>query len=201
MRSNDSVKNSSRFVRIFGAPAVVVALMPVCFQASAQTAPNVYVQHNLVSDIPGMADVTDPNLVDPWGIAISAASPFWVSVNGKATLYNGAGTITALVVTVPAGAKGPPEPRFQGRWPTRLRVSSCPAALARRFSSLQRMERFQRTLASPPRQSWWITRRVELSMKAWRWAPAAWVLRSTRPISILAISTSSIPSLRRPHWP
>jgi uncharacterized protein (TIGR03118 family) len=81
------------------------------FQASAQgTAPaNVYVQHNLVSDIPGLADVTDPNLVDPWGLSFSATGPFWISDAGKSvsTLYNGAGTITPLVVTVPAGAKGP----------------------------------------------------------------------------------------------
>jgi uncharacterized protein (TIGR03118 family) len=64
---------------------------------------NAYIQHNLVSDIPGLADVTDPNLVNPWGIAISGASPFWVSNQGKgnSTLYNGSGTITALVVTVP----------------------------------------------------------------------------------------------------
>jgi uncharacterized protein (TIGR03118 family) len=56
-----------------------------------------------------MADVTDPNLVDPWGLSFSAASPFWISNAGKSnsTLYNGAGTITPLVVSIPAGAKGP----------------------------------------------------------------------------------------------
>ncbi len=70
---------------------------------------NAYVQHNLVSDIPGMADATDPNLVDPWGMAFSATSPFWISNAGKSnsTLYNGAGTIVPLVVSIPAGAKGP----------------------------------------------------------------------------------------------
>ena len=50
----------------------------------------VYVQTNLVSDIPGMAEVTDPNLMDPWGIALSAKSPFWISdqATGMATLYS-----------------------------------------------------------------------------------------------------------------
>ncbi len=77
--------------------------------AFSQSAPNVYVQHNLVSDIAGVADVTDPNLANPWGISISTTSPFWVSDGGtgKSTLYNGSGAITALVVTIPAGTKGP----------------------------------------------------------------------------------------------
>jgi uncharacterized protein (TIGR03118 family) len=50
-----------------------------------------YTQHKLVSDIPGLADLTDPSLVNPWGLAASASSPFWVSNNETATstLYNG----------------------------------------------------------------------------------------------------------------
>src|ERR1700730_4944165 len=94
--------------------SVVCAFSLLClpvFQASAQGTgqANVYVQHNLVSDIPGLADVTDPNLIDPWGFSFSAASPFWISDAGKSvsTLYNGAGSITPLVVSIPAGAKGP----------------------------------------------------------------------------------------------
>src|ERR1700679_64064 len=39
--------------------------------AAAQSGANVYVQHNLISDIPGMADLTDPNLIDPWGLSFS----------------------------------------------------------------------------------------------------------------------------------
>jgi uncharacterized protein (TIGR03118 family) len=67
---------------------------------------NVYVQHNLVSDQSGVADVTDPNLINPWGVSESATSPFWVSNTGKgtSTLYNGSGAITPLVVTIPPGA-------------------------------------------------------------------------------------------------
>ena len=69
------------------------------------------VQTNLVSDVPGLAVTTDPNLVNPWGIANSATSPYWVSDQGtgKSTLYNGAGTPTALIVTVPvAGSPSGP---------------------------------------------------------------------------------------------
>ena len=67
---------------------------------------NAYIQHNLVSDVAGKADVTDPNLVNPWGISETASSPFWVSDHdtGLATLYNGSGAITAVVVKIPPGA-------------------------------------------------------------------------------------------------
>ena len=62
------------------------------------------VQTNLVSDVPGLAVTTDPNLINPWGISNSPTSPYWISDQGagKATLYNGAGVPTALVVAVPA---------------------------------------------------------------------------------------------------
>ena len=55
------------------------------------------------NDVPGLAVNTDPDLVNPWGLARSATSPWWVSDNGtgKSTLYNGAGNKLALVVTVP----------------------------------------------------------------------------------------------------
>jgi uncharacterized protein (TIGR03118 family) len=52
-----------------------------------------YTQKNLVSDIPGLATTTDPNLKNPWGLTRSAGSPFWVGNNnsGTSTLYDGAG--------------------------------------------------------------------------------------------------------------
>jgi uncharacterized protein (TIGR03118 family) len=67
-----------------------------------------YVQTNLVSDIPGAAQATDANLVNPWGIALAPGEPFWVSDNGtgKSTLYDGAGAVQPLVVTIPAPTAG-----------------------------------------------------------------------------------------------
>jgi uncharacterized protein (TIGR03118 family) len=67
-----------------------------------------FVQTNLVSDIPGLALNTDPNLKNPWGMTSSSASPFWISDNGAnvATLYNSAGIPQALIVTTPLGPTG-----------------------------------------------------------------------------------------------
>ena len=65
---------------------------------------------NLITDDQSVnpAQVTDPNLKNPWGISHSGTSPFWVSDNssGKATVYTvnpvtNATTISALVVTIP----------------------------------------------------------------------------------------------------
>jgi len=57
-----------------------------------------YQQTNLVSDIPGMAPVTDPNLKNPWGLTRSSTSPWWVANNnsGTSTLYTGAGQIVPI---------------------------------------------------------------------------------------------------------
>jgi uncharacterized protein (TIGR03118 family) len=65
-----------------------------------------YKQTNLVSNIPGMAAATDPNLVNAWGMAASGASPVWIGANGSglSVLYNGAGVKQALIVTM-AGDK------------------------------------------------------------------------------------------------
>jgi uncharacterized protein (TIGR03118 family) len=48
-----------------------------------------YLQTNLVSNLAGVAQLQDTNLVNPWGISFSTTSPFWVSDNGSglATLY------------------------------------------------------------------------------------------------------------------
>lgn len=44
-----------------------------------------YRQTNLISDIPGMAPVLDPLLVNPWGLTVRGTSPFWVANNGTST--------------------------------------------------------------------------------------------------------------------
>ncbi len=68
-----------------------------------------YQETNLVSDLPGVAAVTDPHLVNPWGISLSSTSPFWVADNGTgvSTLYDGQGQPIPLVVTIPSSASSP----------------------------------------------------------------------------------------------
>ena|SRR5437016_3444768 len=76
--------------------------------ASQSTTTTTFTQTNLVSDVPGMARITDPNLVNPWGMALGTNSGLWVADNGsgKATTHDGDGNPIPsglpLVVTVPA---------------------------------------------------------------------------------------------------
>ncbi len=67
-----------------------------------------YSWQNLQSDIHGVATNTDPNLVNPWGMAPnSSGSVIWVSDNGTgvSTLYDQSGNAQPLVVTIPAKDK------------------------------------------------------------------------------------------------
>jgi uncharacterized protein (TIGR03118 family) len=101
------------------APAAIIALAVsgmTAVRADAQQ--NAYVVTPLVSDLSGQAPVTDPNLKNAWGVAFTpAASPFWIADNntGLSTLYDGAGAIQSLVVTIPCP-------------PTAGQGSSCPAS-------------------------------------------------------------------------
>ena len=74
-----------------------------------------FTQTNLVSDIPGMAANTDPNLKNPWGVAFSGTSPFWTSDQGTglSTLYSATGVPQGLVVTIPGSAAPPTGPTGQ----------------------------------------------------------------------------------------
>jgi uncharacterized protein (TIGR03118 family) len=79
--------------------ACVIALASVPGLLLADT----YSQINLVSDISGLANNTDSNLLDPWGVSFSPTSPFWVSnqASGTSTLYDGAGNKIPLTVSTP----------------------------------------------------------------------------------------------------
>jgi uncharacterized protein (TIGR03118 family) len=96
-----------------GAVASMMLTGPGASAMSADTHEhsNAYRQVNLVSDVPGMAQVTDPNLVNAWGMSASPTSPLWVSDNGTdvSTLYAGGVHgmpfgIVPLVVNIPGGA-------------------------------------------------------------------------------------------------
>src|SRR6267154_91016 len=62
-----------------------------------------FTQTNLVSNTAGVAPVTDPQLINPWGLSRGSGSPWWISdqATGFSTLYNGAGAKQSLIVTVP----------------------------------------------------------------------------------------------------
>jgi uncharacterized protein (TIGR03118 family) len=81
---------------------------------------NQYQQLNLVSDIPGAAQITDPSLVNAWGLSAGPTTPIWVSNNGTstATLYRGATNPTELASKVPLVVSIPTAGSSTGGSPT-----------------------------------------------------------------------------------
>jgi len=88
--------------------------------SALQTQGQDFHQTNLVSNIDGLAKITDPQLVNPWGVSHSLTSPFWTSNQGTntATLYNVTqGTSVTKVninpptgfVAIPTTASGGPQ--------------------------------------------------------------------------------------------
>src|SRR5262249_42019461 len=82
-----------------------------------------YVQTNLVSDVNGLAKVTDPNLANPWGVSFRDGSPFWISDqrSNSATLYSVDGStgtdvnnpVPVFTVHIPTTLTGPQGPTGQ----------------------------------------------------------------------------------------
>lgn len=85
---------------------ITPALLGLAFTAQADS----YSWENLQSDIAGVAEHTDRNLVNPWGMTVSANGTIWVSDNGTgvATLYHADGSAVSLVVTIPGRDKNQP---------------------------------------------------------------------------------------------
>jgi uncharacterized protein (TIGR03118 family) len=100
--------------RWWSAPAAILAAGLALAGPASAAAPHAighYGRHDLVSDIPGAAQLLDPSLVNAWGLAFGPATPAWVADNGTdvSTLYAGAVGGTAvtkrpLTVSIPGGA-------------------------------------------------------------------------------------------------
>jgi uncharacterized protein (TIGR03118 family) len=111
---------------VLAASALLAAASLTLTGAAAQAAParassaGTVLQTNLVSDLPGVAAVTDPNLVNAWGISESGTSPFWISDNnaGVSTLYQVPGANNAPVTTVPLVVNIPTPVDTTGGTPT-----------------------------------------------------------------------------------
>jgi uncharacterized protein (TIGR03118 family) len=121
-RATDTTAGPSGLVTLGGGllnSGAHVTLSGVTFEDNQAIGhPTGYVQTNLVSNIPNLAQITDPDLKNPWGTAQSDTGPFWVSDAGTSvsTMYS----VTAagvskepLTVTIPKTASGPQAPTGQ----------------------------------------------------------------------------------------
>src|SRR5437773_2619621 len=84
----------------------LLVLIAMSFTAAFARA-DTYSWTNFQSDIPGVAQHVDENLVNPWGMSVSPSGTIRVSDNGTgvSTLYHQDGTAVSLVVTIPTAAR------------------------------------------------------------------------------------------------
>ena len=90
-----------------------VAFGALCASARLAEAAT-YIQTDLVSDISGLAEVTDSSLMNPWGVSHLTGSPFWASnrASNTSTLYAVTFTTAAMVpLTVAMPTTSPPSPQ------------------------------------------------------------------------------------------
>lgn len=85
--------------------AVLVGL-GLLVSTADMASPAPFVQTNLVSDIPGLATITEPTLVNPWGISHTATSPFWISDQG--TNFTNLWSVTGPTTVTKMTAVNPP---------------------------------------------------------------------------------------------
>ena len=98
-----------RLARRLSLGLIIFAAAYIAVGASAGTKGNWYNAYYLVSDGPAVsAPLADAKLVNGWGLSAGPTTPWWTSNNGSntSTLYNGAGTKSALTVSVPGGPTG-----------------------------------------------------------------------------------------------
>lgn len=104
---------SRRAIGLGGLILVVIVGLGVLLsrQTPAAAPGGSYLQTNIVSDVTGIAQVTDPKLINPWGIVAGPGTPLWIADNnaGVSTLYTGsgasfAGAPASVAIPAPAGS-------------------------------------------------------------------------------------------------
>src|SRR5262245_35651819 len=82
-RETKSIRRGELMLRLGFRTGIAAAVLSLALVAAASAAPpeGSYRVTPLASDIPGVAPTTDPNLVNGWGLARSATSPWWVADN------------------------------------------------------------------------------------------------------------------------
>jgi uncharacterized protein (TIGR03118 family) len=93
-----------------GAAALTALVVPA--GSATASGSSGFAQVNLVSDVPGLAQVTDFRVSNPWGITLGPSTPLWINNDNTATSEiwagaNGTDPLTRkLVVQTPADPTG-----------------------------------------------------------------------------------------------
>src|SRR5881409_3026525 len=90
--------------RKFKMKRIRAILLVLAMAGTAALATDTYRVVKLVSDQSGFARRTDPNLVNPWGLAVRPNGNIMVAINGSglASVYTKRGRLTRSIVSIPA---------------------------------------------------------------------------------------------------
>jgi uncharacterized protein (TIGR03118 family) len=89
--------------------AVILGLLTISGASSVFAQQAGYSQTNLVANTAGVANHTDAQLSNPWGISFIPGQPFWIANNngGTSTLYDAQGNKTQPTVVIPVASHNP----------------------------------------------------------------------------------------------
>src|SRR5271156_2403284 len=103
----------TRLLPVTSVMTTAAAFAALCTSAGVANADG-FSQTNLVSNIAGLATVTDPQLVNPWGLSFANGSPIWISNQATQTSplfpVTGSTGVAPALFTVnipPLAASGP----------------------------------------------------------------------------------------------
>jgi len=87
----------------------LLGVVSLSITASLHAQQNSYTQANLVGDRAGVANHTDAQLSNPWGIAFIPGDVFWTANNngGTSTTYDAAGNKQTITTGIPVAAHNP----------------------------------------------------------------------------------------------
>jgi uncharacterized protein (TIGR03118 family) len=97
---SSSLRSIAVAITVLAAVALIAA--GIIGAGTARAASDAFTVNPLVSDGGAAASLTDPSLVNGWGLSAGPTTPWWASDNGTSlsTLYSGTGAKTPLTVSV-----------------------------------------------------------------------------------------------------
>ena len=87
----------------------MLAMAFVCALGTASAQQNSYAQTNLTANVAGVANHTDAQLSNPWGISFIPGDVFWIANNngGTSTTYDAAGVKQTITAGIPVAGTNP----------------------------------------------------------------------------------------------
>jgi uncharacterized protein (TIGR03118 family) len=111
-RGFEAIGDGGDAVTKFGALLIFGAALTLGLAPGASAQQTSYKQTNLTANVAGVANHTDAQLSNPWGISFVPGDVFWIANNngGTSTTYDAAGNKQTITTGIPVAATNPCNP-------------------------------------------------------------------------------------------